>query len=268
MHLRSRTRRSTLAGMSLVAFTTASIGLASTPVEHSTGTAYDAKGRALYTETHWSTVDGGETRRLVLFTCADGKPFARKQVNDAGQPLAPLFALDDARFGYREGVRLAADGKREVFVRRNSGQSEQSAPVEVVPRLVVDAGFDRFIIQHWDALVGGHEQKLEFLLPSRLRTYSFVLKPAGADQIDGMPVQRFRLELDSWFGFALPSIHMAYASDTRVLREYSGISNIRDNDGKSLKVRIAFPPTARSEDADAQSMGAAEVARLDGQCRL
>ena len=92
--------------MSLVAFTTASIGLASTPVEHSTGTAYDAKGRALYTETHWSTVDGGETRRLVLFTCADGKPFARKQVNDAGQPLAPLFALDDARFGMPLSVAM------------------------------------------------------------------------------------------------------------------------------------------------------------------
>ena len=107
----------------------------SVAVEHYTGTAYDAKGRELYTERHWSTVDGGETRRLVLFTCTDGKPFARKQVNDAGQPLAPLFALDDARFGYREGVRLDADGKREVFVRRNSG-SRANEPVEDVARLV------------------------------------------------------------------------------------------------------------------------------------
>ena len=267
-HLRTRIRQTVLAGVSLIGFAVASIGLASSGVEHYIGTAYDSNGRELYSESHWSTIDGGETRRLILFTCPDGKPFARKHVEDAGQALAPLFELDDARYGYREGVRLDASGKREVFVRRKSGQPEQNATVPMMPGLVVDAGFDRFIVAHWDSLLAGEQHKVEFLLPSRLRTYSFVLTPTGASKIDGTPVQRFRLELDSWFSFALPAINMAYASDTKALREYSGISNIRDNEGKNLKVRIEFPPTARLQNADAQALAAAEGASLDGQCRL
>ena len=85
-----------------------------------------------------------------------------------------------------------------------------------------------------------------------------MLKPVGADQIDGMSVQRFRLELDSWFGFALPSIHMAYASDTRALREYSGISNIRDTMAGASGAHC-ISATARSEDADAHSMDAPKL---------
>lgn len=241
---------------------------ASVPIEHYIGTAFDTQGRELYTESHWISGEADETERLILFHCPDGKAFARKHVEDAGDALTPLFELDDNRYGYREGVRLASNGRREVFVRRNAEQSEQTALLESVPRLVIDAGFDRFIVKHWNELVSGRKQKVEFLLPSRLRSYSFVLRPMGADQIDGTPVQRFRLELDSWLGFALPSIDMAYASDNMAIREYSGVSNIRGNDGENLKVRIEFPPTKRSDNADQLSLAAAEAMHLDGQCRL
>lgn len=262
------TRRGLVFCIPMCAVVVSATAFAATSTEYYSGTAYDSKGQELYTESHWSSGEAGETRRLILFSCPDGKAFARKQVDDAGQVQAPLFELEDARYGYREGVRLADGGKREVFVRRNAAQTEQSALVESAPRLVIDAGFDRFIVSHWDALVAGDEQKVDFLLPSRLRTYSFVLKPIGADQIDGTPVQRFRLELDSWFGFVLPSIDMAYASDTKAIREYSGISNIRDDNGKNLKVRIEFPADARSADVDPHAVTAAAAVRLDGQCKL
>ena len=267
IQLSPRTHRTLLFCVAQIAML-ASTASAAARIEHYSGTAYDTKGQVLYTESHWSTADAGETKRLILFTCPDGKAFARKQVNDAGTPQAPLFELDDHRYGYREGMRLNAAGKHEVFVRRNSEQPEQSATVESIKGLVVDAGFDRFIVTHWDDLVAGQEQKVEFLLPSRLRSYAFLLKPIGSDQIEGTSVQRFRLELDSWFGFALPAIDIAYASDSKAIREYSGVSNIRDNDGKNLKVRIEFPPTARSENADLKSLTDAQSARLDGQCKL
>jgi len=81
-------------------------------------------------------------------------------------------------------------------------------------------------------------------------------------------VQRFRLELDAWFGFAVPSIDIAYVSETKSIREYAGVSNIRDNNGKNLRVRIEFPPAARSNNAVLQKLAAAETARLDGECAL
>ncbi len=241
---------------------------ANVPIRHHVGTAFDPAGHELYTESHWISEKDGAHERLILFKCPDGKAFARKHVEDAGQALAPLFDLDDGRFGYREGVRIASNGKREVFVRRSAEQSEQSALLESDPRLVVDAGFDRFIVKHWDALVEGRKQSFDFLLPSRLRTYAFVLIPLGSDQIDGTPVLRFRLELDAWFGFALPLINMAYVRDSKVVREYIGVSNIRGNDGKNLKVRIVFPDAATAEVVDERSLASAESARLDGHCAL
>ncbi|MEP6880735.1 MAG: hypothetical protein ABI866_02015 [Dokdonella sp.] len=241
---------------------------ANAPIQHYVGTAYDAQGRELYTESHWTSGQPGKEERLILFQCPDGKAFARKHVEDAGHAQTPLFELDDSRVGYREGVRLAANGAREVFVRRNATQSEQTASLESVPGLVVDAGFDRFVLDNWDALVSGQNQKVEFLLPSKLRTYTFELSPTGTDEIDGTPVQRFRLELDAWFGFALPPIDMAYSRDSKSIREYTGVSNIRDNDGKNLKVRIEFPEAGNAGIVDAQSLVQAGATRLDGRCTL
>lgn len=253
---------------SLAAMTVSVSAFANVPITHYVGTAFDQTGHELYTESHWISRNAGETERLILFRCPDGKAFARKRVEDAGHAESPLFELDDSRYGYREGVRIASNGKREVFVRRGTGQTEQTALLESVPRLVVDAGFDRFIATHWNALAAGKKQRVEFLLPSRLRTYSFMLSPRGADQIDGKPVLRFRLELDAWFGFALPSIDMAYSTDTKAIREYTGVSNIRGSDGKNLNVHIEFPPTTLSADVDPQSLAAAEATRLDGRCTL
>jgi hypothetical protein len=242
--------------------------LASATIEHYVGTAFDPAGHELYTESHWISAIAGKSERLILFKCPDGKAFARKRIEEADQTVAPLFELDDERFGYREGVRIAANGKREVFVRRSNHQTEQSALVESVPRLVIDAGFDTFVRRHWDELVAGKRQKVQFLLPSRLRSYAFVVDLVGSDQINGTPVQRFRLELDNWFGFALPSVEMAYDSGTRDLREYTGVSNIRDSQGRNLKVRIEFPRTAHSPGSDPLTMAAADIADLDGQCVL
>jgi hypothetical protein len=264
----TRFRPTLLALASLIAMLATVSTFANAPIEHYVGTAFDSDGNKLYTESHWISGITGESERLILFKCPDGKPFARKRVEDAGQALAPLFELDDDRFGYREGVRLAANGKREIFVRRNNRQSEQTALLESVPRLVIDAGFDTFIVEHWAELIAGKRQTVEFLLPSRLRSYAFVVSPAGSDRIHGVSVQRFRLQLDSWFGFALPSIEMAYDSRTRAIREYTGISNIRDSKGNNLKVRIEFPPAARSFDSNPMMMTAAGAAKLDGRCVL
>ncbi len=241
---------------------------ASAPIDYYLGTAFDSSGHALYTESHWISATDGDAKHLILFKCPDGKAFARKHVEDAGHPQTPLFELDDNRYGYREGVRETRDGKREVFVRRSADKAEQTALVEDVPKLVIDAGFDRFIVNHWDDLVAGNKQSVEFLLPSRLKTYSFILSPLGADKIEGKSVQRFRLELDSWLGFALPSLDMAYTTEAKAIREYSGVSNIRDNNGKNLKVRIDFPPAEKLSGVDPQTLVDAEAANLDGQCTL
>ena len=173
-------------------------------------------------------------------------PRGREQVREAGHEQAPSFVLEDARSGYREGVREDGPGQREVFVRAGADERERSAPVAGLPGLVVDAGFDSFLRKHWTSLAAGQPQRFEFLLPSRLQAYPFSLSQSGEDLIDGTPVRRFRLQLDAWYAFAVPAISLAYERDTKRIREYTGVSNIRNAAGKSLKVRIEFPPGARA----------------------
>lgn len=236
-------------------------------IERYEGIAYDAKGRELYRESHWLTGDYGSRELVVLFQCPDSKAFARKHVRETGKPEAPSFELEDGRVGYREGVRTRMDAHREVFVQRSSNQAEQHAPLVEKPGLVLDAGFDTFIRNRWDAL-GTRKQNLDFLVPSRLGTVPFAVRQLDDGTLDGRPTRRFRLELNAWYSFAIPSIDVAYDRTTRALREYRGIANIRDSAGKNLTVRIDFPPEARTGNADRRSLDSANAAKLDGTCKL
>ncbi|MEO7431958.1 MAG: hypothetical protein ABIV12_07760 [Dokdonella sp.] len=254
-----------VAGAALLAHCPA---MANADIEHYVGTAYDASGRVLYTESHW--ISGTLPRRelTVLFRCPDGAPFARKHVVEAGVAQAPSFTLEDARTGYREGVRDGTGGSREVFTRSVEGQLEKRALLKSAPDLVVDAGFDSFIRDHWDALATGAPQHVEFLVPSRLRTYPFTLSLVDDELMDGKPVRRFLMELDTWYGFAIPSIVLFYAADTRTIREYRGIANVRDSTGKSLDVRIEFREDHRATTGESMTLSDARTARLDGACVL
>ena len=72
-------------------------------IERYEGQAYGRDdGRLRYRETHWSSGNG---RRIVVYRCPGGEPFARKVVQPAGASAAPDFEFFDARDGYREGVR-------------------------------------------------------------------------------------------------------------------------------------------------------------------
>jgi hypothetical protein len=240
---------------------------ANSPPEHYVGTAYNNAGRTLYTESHWVSEALGQRELVVLFQCPDGAPFARKQVRETGPPHAPSFDLEDARTGFEEGVRDRG-ASREVFFRSAEGQPEKSAALESVRDLVIDAGLDGFIRKHWDGLATGSRQHVDFLVPSRLRAYPFTLTLMEEALMDAKPVRRFQLALDTWYAFAIPPIILTYTTGTKKIRQYQGLANVRDHDGKSLSVRIDYAAPTHASVTDPKSMLEARSARLDGRCIL
>ncbi len=236
-----------------------------TLIEHYEGIAFDDRGRELYRESHYLSGADVARQRLVLYLCTDGTAFARKRVDDNGRPQTPLFELEDARSNYREGVRLAADGKAQVFVQSGTPAIERQSSMTLGERTVIDAGVDAFIRANWDAIGPGVRTELDFLVPSRLDTVAFVVSDRGDQTIGNDPARRFRLELGAWYGFALPSIDVAYDARTRALREYRGVANIRDGAGSNLTVRIAFPSTP-PQPSTPELLARAERAPLDGRC--
>ena len=209
-------------------------------------------GALIYTEDHLMRQDGGAlAQRLVVYRCADGTAFARKQVDYRGAPLAPAFRFEDARIGYGEGLRADDDGSgRELWVRPSPDEPERSAELAPAEALVVDAGFDEFVRRRWEALVAGEAVKLRFAVPSRLDSYDFTVRRRGSTELAGEPAEVFRLKLGGLLGWLAPHIDVAYGRETRRLLRFEGLSNLRDDAGEEpLEARIDFPEPARPAEA-------------------
>ncbi|GAB3743885.1 hypothetical protein [Lysobacter olei] len=220
-------------------------------------------GALLYRESHWLYREGATARRLVLYRCPDGRPFARKTVLERTAPHAPDFDFEDARDGYREGVR-STPGGRVVYVRPHARAPLRERRVEMPPGAVIDAGFDASVRQHWDRLRAGRELAQPFLVPSRMGFVPVRVQPGPKVHWRGVQAQRMTMRLDRWYGFAAPSMELTYASEDRRLLEFAGIATIRDASGRHQDVRIVFPQAPAP--ADAGALQRALTSPLVGRC--
>lgn len=235
------------------------------PSERYEGRAYASGSNAIaYRETDWLFDDEeGVRTRLVLYRCTNGVPFARKLVRDRGNDVAPDFDFVDARDGYAEGVR-SEGGQRTVFVRQRSGEPLQQRTVDIGVDAVVDAGFDALIRARWDRLTREGSLSGSFLVPGRLEFLPVKITRRADGAHDGL--LRMRLQLDRWYGFALPTMQITYREADRWLDEFEGISNIRDASLQRASVRIEFPESARSVAVSKDEIDAALRAPLTRSC--
>lgn len=225
-----------------------------------TAHVYSARSaELLYREVHWLSA-GPTPERWVLYTCPNGKPFARKHVRTSG--AQPDFELEDGRDGYIEGVR-SDGGARYVYVR--SAGAESRRRIEVPADGVIDAGFDAAVRAHWHELMRGRSIRLQFLIPSRKRFYPMRLQHVGSLEWHGIAAERLRMRLDSWLAFSVPDVFLIYARHEQRLLEFSGTGNVRDEYGRNPQVRIAFAP--QPDAIDAAAMNGIDQLPLAASCR-
>jgi hypothetical protein len=228
------------------------------------GTATGRHDQFLYGETHLLKYrDSRLAERVVLYTCRDGAAFARKTLSYV-EPMSPDFELDDAANGMREGVRSAGSA-RMVFYRGVRVEPEKSGSVPEDPGLVIDAGFDEFIRDHWPALMSGKPLDLKFLIPSRLEKMDFQAQHVRSEQLEGIAVEVFRLKLSGMLGRVLPGIDVFYGSESHVLMRYEGLSDLRDSVGENFQTTISFHPADRRPAEESQWQDARQAPL--GQCR-
>jgi hypothetical protein len=237
---------------------------ASTDIQQQEAKAYARNGDALlYRESHWRYRQDGGARRLVLYRCPDGRAFARKTVVDRTAAQAPDFDFEDARDGYREGVRSGAQG-RVVYVRPSAKEAQKERPLAVPADGVIDAGFDASVRLHWETLRGGSPVTQPFLLPSRMAFMPVRLDPGPSVRWNDIPARRLTMRLDRWYGFVAPTMQLTYASADQRLLEFAGIATIRDAQGRHQDVRIVFPQPAVS--GDERALQAALATPLVKRC--
>lgn len=90
------------------------------PLRESANVYAAGSGQLLYREVHL-IIPGPTLERWVLYQCADGEAFARKQVQSLQRPESPNFAFEDGRSGLREGVRGTAGRARGLPARSRRG---------------------------------------------------------------------------------------------------------------------------------------------------
>ncbi|MGQ0801447.1 MAG: hypothetical protein ACT4NL_15220 [Pseudomarimonas sp.] len=224
---------------SLVVFALAAAGSLQAQTRAYIGEARTLEGKPIYEEHHLVRfVDGQPAERLVTYRCPDGQAFARKQV-DYGTPLfAPTFRLQDQRFGYVEGF-----AKGDAFVQAGSAAAEEREAINAGANLVVDAGFDEFVRQHWDELQAGKSVGLEFLVPSRLSAYKFKLRKIRSETMFDAPASVFQLAVSGLLGWFADPLEAGYRDSDRRLMHFQGLTNIRQTLDSNIVAQIRFPPT-------------------------
>lgn len=216
------------------------------PVAEYVGYAYALDSDELvYTETHREvTTENG--RVLLSTTYADpaGRPFATREVHFQGMDPVPDFELTDTRIGYTEGVKETEAG---LVVYKREGDDEVRKSLEPGKHpVVVDAGFDRFVQQQWDALQAGHFARFEFANCERLALIALRLSRVASRETQYGPVTDFQMEPNNWLvRMLVDPILISYRDEDRSLLEYRGLSNIKRADGENHVVRIFFPPDER-----------------------
>ncbi|MDX1569985.1 MAG: hypothetical protein R3200_05820 [Xanthomonadales bacterium] len=224
----------------------ASAGLAGAGETRFVGYAYSPDSDELvYSEIHRERLgESGQTILLTEYRDPNGVVFATREVRFEGLDPTPTFELSDRRIDYVEGA--VDQGEKLLVYKVVKGHRQEETLTPGQRPLVVDAGFDRFIQREWEVLQSEAFVRLDFVSCDRLSLVALRASKHAARETQYGTVSDFRLEPNNWFfRLLVDSIRITYRDEDRQLLEYEGISNIRGADGRSLVVRIFFPPEER-----------------------
>lgn len=192
------------------------LGVSSAHAQSVIGEAYAEDGGALrYLEIHKCATNGEEC--LVEYRYPEGDVFARKRIDYRGSMQAPGLQIEDLRAG--ETVVIDSEFGEDV---------------------VVDAGFDHYVRMRWDELSSGTAVQFPFLVVGRDKPLNM---RAQMESSMSCPESRLCLSvtLDNWlFAALIDPIRLQYDQDSRRLLQFRGVSNLRDDDGKSQQVTIQY----------------------------
>jgi len=205
-----------------------------------------SSGKPLYREFHEVRREGGRlVEGRVTYRRPDGEVFATKRIDYRADLVTPDFELLNSATGHEEAFGRQGDAL-VVRYRGSQDKAGRSATIPSTTGLIVDAGFDQFIVGSWDRLVAGEALVRPFLVPSRLGSVDMRIRRLPRRGDDDTIV--FELAIDSaLLRLVAPAIRIWYDASTRAMLRYEGITNVRGANGKNLDVTIVFPSTPSAD---------------------
>ncbi|MFT5426315.1 MAG: hypothetical protein ACI9ZT_001256 [Gammaproteobacteria bacterium] len=206
------------------------------------GYAYDKQTEKLvYIENHFEEyVDGMILTSRVIYTDSSEKIIASKTVDFSNNEFMPEFALQNSETGHKEITRFVQSEYEITFSKKGTAEEEE-ARLSYPADGISDAGFDNFIIKHWDELTAGEVFKRNFLIPSMLNFIKFRIYQDEIIDEEGQSLRVINIEPDSFFIRVFAgTTKLFYDKAQPKLRKFDGISNMRDSNGANYKVTIKY----------------------------
>ena len=205
----------------------------------------------LYTEHHHEVFDDKlVASSTVFYKDPSGNKFAQKTLNFGIDAFLPEFSLVNQANGHEETTRYL-ENKYEIFFLESKDERARKKELDYLEGSISDAGFDNFVIAHWDELVDGRKFTRKFLIPSMLRFIEFRIYQKEIKDQGDKSYRVLHIEPNSFFLRTLSgTVKLFYELDKPVLKKFQGTSNMRDARGKNYKVIIKYENTAIFASAD------------------
>ena len=207
-------------------------------IERIVGEAYDlSSGDLVYTEEHrWADKS---LQHEISYLDLNGEEFASKQLDYQKGPVVPSFTMKNEWSG--ENITVQWRGNELTGQYSSTVKSVERGPKVIKTSssrpLVIDAGFDAFIQDNWQKLLGGEKVAFDYVLATRLRVAPLLVSYEGVDD-SGLHQFEITSKMRMLNLFVDP-IQLRY-NDQKQLKEYRGQSNIADKDGDYMVMRIRY----------------------------
>jgi hypothetical protein len=206
------------------------------------GKAYDLKtGKYVYSDNHQEFFQGGKhAYSEISYKDAKGVEFGKKHIEFTPSTVLPSFRTEDFRDGYTEGADVKGNTVKLYFRRKTEDPFGEKTYSPSLPA-VMDGGFDYFVRENWEPLAKGERMAFRFLAPVQLDDYPFAVEKIKDDTWKGRQALYLKLEIDNFIlKRVVKSFLLVYDYKTKRILQFEGLSNINDDEGKSLKVRIVY----------------------------
>ena len=211
------------------------------------GYAFDKKtDELLYTESHYENIsDGLVEKSQVIYKDPLSNIIAKKTTNFSIDPFMPEFSLVNQKTGHREQTeyieKKSQEKKYKVLFTKTSKAPVKDEVLALPEKGISDAGFDNFIVEHWDELKAGEVLVRDFLIPSQMDFIKFKIYQDSVTDIDGKKLRVINIQPKSLLIRAFAgTTKLYYSENSPDLKRFDGVSNMRDGSGDNYKVVIKY----------------------------
>lgn len=194
----------------------------------------------VYSEIH--CVDEGALVRDVFYKDADHQLIAHKNLSYKTGPATPSVVQDN--FYANESIFVGLQGDELTMkitvdtVPDLDVKISRESPADLP--LVIDAGFDAFVLKHWNVLLGGESKSFQFPFARQERLIDLRIQSAACTYQTETD-RCFTVEVDNWIlRMLLAPIELGYDSGLKRLSRFRGLSNIGDGSGGGQEVEITY----------------------------